>query len=50
MSARVLEAVRVWPWVAVPVMMTPPVGASLILATACVAPLVTISVVLCKSL
>ena len=45
MSARVLEAVRVWPWVAVPVMVTLPVGASLTLATEAVALLVTLSTV-----
>ena len=32
-SARVLAAVRVWPWVGVPLMVTAPVGASLTAAT-----------------
>ena len=44
-SARVLAAVRVWPWMAVPVMVTLPVGASLTLATAALALLVTLSAV-----
>ena len=44
-SAKVLAAVRVWPCVGVPVMVTAPVGASLTLATAVVALLVTDSAV-----
>ena len=45
MSAMVLVAVSVWPWVAVPLMVTEPVGPSLMLATAAVAAEVTDSVV-----
>ena len=44
-SARVLEAVRVWPCVVVPVMVTVPVGRSLTLATVAVALLLTLSTV-----
>ena len=44
-SAKVLAAVSVWPCVAVPLMVTLPVGASLTLATAAVALLVTLSAV-----
>ena len=43
MSARVSEAVSVWPCVAVPVMVTLPVGASLTLSTVAVAALFTAS-------
>ena len=42
-SAKVLAAVSVWPWVAVPEIVTAPVGASFTLATAVVAELVTLS-------
>ena len=44
-SARLLAAVRVSPWVGVPVMVTDPVGASLTLATAVVAAELTASAV-----
>ena len=40
-SASVFEAVSVWPWVAVPLMLTEPVGASLTLAMVLVAALST---------
>ena len=42
-SAKVLEAVSVWPWVAVPEIVTAPVGASFTLATEEVTLLVTLS-------
>src|SRR5205809_72401 len=44
-SASVFAAVSVWPCVAVPLMVTDPVGASLTLATAAVAALATCSAV-----
>ena len=44
-SARVLAAVRVSPWVVVPLMVTEPVGRSLILATADVSLELTVSAV-----
>ena len=44
-SAMVFAAVRVWPWVVVPLMVTEPVGSSLMLATADVALELTVSAV-----
>ena len=49
MSVRVFEAVRVWPCVVVPLMLTEPVGASLTLRTVLVAVLSTASAVPCPS-
>ena len=44
-SARVFAAVKVWPWVVVPLMVTEPVGASLILAMVDVSLELTVSAV-----